>query len=116
MRKCGNCGETGHNRRTCSASKPDPVIESVVEFEIEAPEEEEQEEVEVVTCSLCYDEGHTIETCMYNIPEGKKLGPDLMECGHFSWWWENERCTRCNIFTIVLEKLENEINQVANEN
>tara|TARA_R110000824_G_scaffold164349_1_gene340531 strand:- start:438 stop:773 length:336 start_codon:yes stop_codon:yes gene_type:complete len=107
MRKCGNCGQAGHNRRTCPVSKPEPVIESIVEFEIEAPEEEE--EVEVVTCRLCYDEGHTIETCMYNIPKDKKLGPDLMKCGHFSWWWEDERCTRCNIVSIVLEKLDNEV-------
>ena len=107
MRKCGNCGQAGHNRRTCPVSKPEPVIESIVEFEIEAPEEEE--EVEVVTCRLCYDEGHTIETCMNNIPKDKKLGPDLMKCGHFSWWWEDERCTRCNIVSIVLEKLDNEV-------
>ena len=45
MRKCGNCGQTGHNRRTCPVSKPEPVIESIVEFEIEAPEEEEEVEV-----------------------------------------------------------------------
>ena len=109
MRKCGNCGEPGHNRRTCP--------------ELEVIEEVEQEEEEVVVvekpkkkrkqrCRSCGEEDdHTAKNCPYKpLPEGADIGPKKMECGHFSWWHRNEECELCTkaIFHRHLEDEEKE--------
>ena len=89
-RKCGKCGQTGHNSRTCSNQekeivKPEPV-------EVEKPKKKK-----VLICSLCKEDEHTAKNCPYKpVPEGTKLGPTRMECGHFSWWLtKNKECKVC---------------------
>jgi hypothetical protein len=95
MRKCGNCGETGHNRRTCTQLE---VIEEV--------EQEEEEEVVVVEkpkkkrkqrCRACGEEDdHTAKNCPYKpIPADADIGPKRMDCGHWSWWKQDDECTVC---------------------
>jgi hypothetical protein len=134
MRTCGNCGETGHNRRTCpvkthssskkTISKPRlcggcgqpghnrrtcPVKDTpkvVVKKVIEEVVEEPKKKKPSVVCSLCGDEGHLAKTCFLKFDPNKKYGPDEMECGHFSWWLNKGICERCNIIEIILEKID----------
>jgi len=95
MRKCVNCGETGHNRRTC------PELEIIEEVE-----QEEEEEVVVVEepkkkrkqrCRSCGEEDdHTAKNCPYKpIPADADIGPKKMDCGHFTWWHRNGECELC---------------------
>ena len=99
MRKCGNCGETGHNRRTCTQ------LEVIEEVEEDGYLEEEEVVVikpkkkkKVIKCSDCGEEDdHTAKNCPYKpIPEGADIGPKLMECGHFDWWLEDGECVCCS--------------------
>lgn len=96
MRKCGNCGETGHNRRRC------PELEVIEETD----QEEEEEEVVVVEepkkkrkqrCRACGEEDdHTAKDCPYKpIPKDQDIGPKKMDCGHFTWWHRNGECELC---------------------
>ncbi len=95
-RKCGNCGESGHNRRTC----PHP---SQVEEEEEASYDEEiiiikrPKKKRSYTCKLCGEkDDHRADNCPYRpVPEGKKIGPSMMDCGHWSWWFEKGQCQQC---------------------
>lgn len=96
MRKCGNCGEPGHNRRRC------PELEVIEETD----QEEEEEEVVVVEepkkkrkqrCRACGEEDdHTAKDCPYKpIPADADIGPKKMDCGHFTWWHRNGECELC---------------------
>lgn len=110
-RACGNCGEYGHNRRTC------PQLQKV-----EEPEPIPEEEEVVVTkpkrkkrgykCKLCGEKNdHRAENCPYKpVPEGTKLGPTKMECGHSSWWFQGGECVMCtkSLFTRHYNRKENE--------
>lgn len=95
MRKCGSCGQPGHNRRTC------PELEIIEEVE-----QEEEEEVVVVEepkkkrkqrCRSCGEEDdHTAKNCPYKpIPADADIGPKKMDCGHFTWWHRNGECELC---------------------
>ena len=94
-RKCGNCGETGHNVRTCPHS-------------VEQEEEETYYDEEIViipkprkkrsySCKLCGEkDDHRADSCPYRpVPAGKVIGPTVMECGHNSWWFEKGQCQKC---------------------
>jgi len=96
MRKCGNCGEPGHNRRTC------PELEVIEEVE-----QEEEEDVVVVEkpkkkrkqrCRACGEEDdHTAKNCPYEpLPADADIGPKKMDCGHFTWWLKDDKCELCN--------------------
>ena len=79
MRKCGNCGETGHNRRTCPGLKVKKTRQKPVKAEIvkkPAPVIEEDTPIPA--------------------PTGRVIGPVMMECGHWSWWKEQGECQLCN--------------------
>tara|TARA_R110002073_G_scaffold68184_2_gene169425 strand:+ start:555 stop:890 length:336 start_codon:yes stop_codon:yes gene_type:complete len=99
MRKCGNCGETGHNRRTCTQLE---VIEEVEEDgyleEEEVVVEKPKKKKKVLKCADCGEEDdHTAKDCPYKpLPEGADIGPKLMECGHFSWWLKDGECELCS--------------------
>ena len=107
MRKCGNCGEPGHNRRTC------PELEVIEEVE------QDDEEVEVVIkeatpkkktrkCRACGEkDDHTAKNCPYKpLPEGTEIGPRKMDCGCWSWWKRDGKCDLCSraIFTRHLDE------------
>lgn len=103
MRKCGNCGETGHNRRTCKSTTtkvPAVIIEEDDGVEIVCDENWNpiKEKKKVVRCRSCGEkDDHTAKNCPYKpIPEGADIGPKLMECGHFSWWHRNGECGLCS--------------------
>lgn len=118
MRKCGNCGQPGHYRSTCTSGatavaktsvKKASVAEAVVdEFEEDDGDYEEtlcdefwrplkkEKNKKVILCSVCGDEGHNAATCYYSKPAPAVLGPTIMECGHFTWWMEDGECSRCN--------------------
>ena len=88
MRKCGHCGQPGHNRRTCAALH-DEAEEVVV---VEKPKKKKK----VSKCRDCGEEGHTAKKCPYKPPpEGADIGPKMMECGHWSWWHRNGECELC---------------------
>ena len=90
MRKCGNCGQPGHNRRTC----PDlQVEEEVVEVVPEKPKKKKRKQQ---ICSVCYDEEHTKKNCMYAVEIEGPIGPAKMDCGHFTWWLKDDKCELCN--------------------
>jgi len=97
-RTCGACGEKGHNRRTCPETTKEEEEEEqvVVTSDLNQPPKKEKK---VSRCLLCDEEDdHPTEDCPYKpLPEGTKLGPTPMECGHFSWWRENEVCTKCSV-------------------
>ena len=103
MRKCGNCGETGHNRRTCKSTttkEPAAIIEEEddgVEIVCDENWNPIKEKKKVVRCRSCGEkDDHTAKNCPYKpIPEGTDIGPKLMECGHFSWWHRNGECELC---------------------
>jgi hypothetical protein len=100
-RKCGVCGKKGHNARTCPSKTEEPKI---VEQEIEE-QEEEIEEVFIkkpkkrrsYKCPLCDEvDDHRESDCPYTpLPEGKEVGPRMMECNHWSWWLSNGVCEQC---------------------
>ena len=94
MRKCGSCGQLGHNRRTC----PDLQVEEVQEEVIEVVPEKPKKKKRTIKCNLCNEKNdHKTEQCPYKpIAEDVVLGPDLMECGHFSWWLKDNECEICN--------------------
>ena len=88
MRKCGHCGQPGHNRRTCAALH-DEAEEVVV---VEKPKKKKK----VSKCRDCGEVGHTAKKCPYKpLPEGADIGPKMMECGHWSWWHRNGECELC---------------------
>ena len=92
-RTCGNCGGKGHNRRSCSkATKEEEHIEITCDHNWQPKKKKK-----VVKCSLCGEkDDHKAKNCPHKpLPEGTKVGPALMECGHFSWWKENKVCTKC---------------------
>ena len=97
-RTCGNCGEKGHNRRSCSKATKEEEEEEHIEITCDHNWQPKKEK-KVVKCSLCGErDDHTAKNCPYQpLPEGTKLGPTLMECGHFSWWKEKEVCTKCSV-------------------
>lgn len=101
MRKCGQCGQQGHNKRTC----PELNTAKEVEQEQEEFEEYEEEVVEkpkkkapTIKCEECGEQDdHVAENCPYKAnPEDMDLGPKIMECGHFSWWLKDDECECCS--------------------
>ena len=107
MRKCGYCGEPGHNRRTCPKLKADKEAELEEEVVVEKPKKKKK----VSKCRECGEEEHTAKDCPYKpLPEGVDIGPKLMECGHFSWWHRNGECELCTkaIFHRQLDDEEQE--------
>ena len=76
MRKCGYCGEPGHNRRTCPKLKADKEAELEEEVVVEEPKRK--------------------KSPYKPLPEGVEIGPKLMECGHFSWWLKDGECELCS--------------------
>ena len=94
MRKCGYCGEPGHNRRTCPKLKADKEAELEEEVVVEKPKKKKK----VLKCTDCgEEEDHTAKDCPYKpLPEGADIGPKLMECGHFSWWLKDGECELCS--------------------
>ena len=86
MRKCGHCGQPGHNRRTCPALHDEAVIV------VEKPKKKKK----VSKCRDCGEVGHTAKKCPYKpLPEGADIGPKMMECGHWSWWRKDGECELC---------------------
>ena len=89
MRKCGHCGQPGHNRRTCPALH-DEAEEVIV---VEKPKKKKK----VSKCRDCGEVGHTAKKCPYKpLPEGADIGPKMMECGHWSWWRKDDECELCS--------------------
>lgn len=93
MRKCGNCGQPGHNRRTCPDLQVEEVEEEVVEV---VPEKPKRKKRKKQICSVCYDEEHTKKNCMYAVEIEGPIGPSKMDCGHFTWWLKDDKCELCN--------------------
>ena len=92
MRKCGYCGEPGHNRRTCPKLKADKEAELEEEVVVQKPKKKKK----VSKCRECGEEGHTAKNCPYKpLPEGADIGPKMMECGHWSWWRKDGECELC---------------------
>jgi hypothetical protein len=94
MRKCGYCGKTGHNRRTC------PKLKAEKEAELEAEEvvvTKKPKKTRKQRCRSCGEEDdHTAKDCPYKpLPADADIGPKKMECGHFSWWHRNGECELC---------------------
>jgi hypothetical protein len=85
MRKCGNCGKTGHNRRTCPGLKKKKTKKPTVKVE-------KIEEVKIVK------KKRPVMKSDPPIPEptGRVIGPVMMDCGHWSWWKEQGECQLCN--------------------
>tara|TARA_B100000900_G_scaffold391182_1_gene385555 strand:+ start:3051 stop:3422 length:372 start_codon:yes stop_codon:yes gene_type:complete len=109
MRKCGNCGQPGHYRSTCTrkrSPKPvDPVVEQIEEEDVDYEEVlcdenwkplKKEKNKKPIICTVCGDEGHNEESCYYSKPPPDVIGPTIMECGHFTWWMEDGECSRCN--------------------
>ena len=94
MRKCGYCGKTGHNRRTCPKLKADKEAELAAEevVVVEKPKKKRKQR-----CRACGEEDdHTAKNCPYKpIPADADIGPKRMECGHWSWWKQDGECTVC---------------------
>lgn len=102
MRRCGNCGQPGHNRRTCKAGSQEiqQQNEKILEEEaqtIEQPAKPRKPKKPKYICPLCGDEDkHKEKNCPYQPPEDESiLGPDKLECGHFSWWLRDGECDLC---------------------
>ena len=95
-RTCGNCGGKGHNRRSCSKATKEEEEEEHIEITCDHNWQPKKKK-KVFRCSLCGEkDDHKAKNCPYKpLPEGTKVGPALMECGHFSWWKENKVCTKC---------------------
>ena len=93
-RACGNCGEVGHNRRTC----PQLVVIEEVEEEEEVVVEAPKPKKKVQRCRACGEkDDHTAKHCPYKpIPADVQIGPTKLECGCFSWWLRNGECERCS--------------------
>ena len=109
MRKCGYCGEPGHNRRTCPKLKADKEAELEEEVVVQKPKKKKK----VSKCRDCGEEGHTAKNCPYKpLPEGADIGPKLMECGHFSWWLKDGECELCS-GAIYRRHLNNHIKEAA---
>ena len=104
MRKCGNCGEPGHNRRTCptaSKKKETTIVEeevSTAEVRCDSNWKPITTKKKVMICRSCGEkDDHTAKNCPYK-PDAAdvELGPTIMECGHFTWWNDDGECSRCN--------------------
>ena len=95
MRRCGNCGEPGHNRRTCTQLE---TIKEVEQEEEEVVIEQPKPKKRVQRCRACGEkDDHTAKHCPYKpIPAGVQIGPTKLECGCFSWWMRNGECERCS--------------------
>ena len=98
MSKCRNCGELGHNRRTCPELEVVEEVEEEEEVVVEKPKPKRKQR-----CRSCGEEDdHTAKDCPYKpLPADADIGPKKMECGHFSWWHRNGECELCTkvIFT-----------------
>tara|TARA_R110000796_G_scaffold2465_1_gene9713 strand:- start:619 stop:1101 length:483 start_codon:yes stop_codon:yes gene_type:complete len=110
-RRCGGCGQSGHDKRNCphkDGTKPKPSVKiaKIEENEQGDGDYEEtlcdenwkplkKEKKKIVTCSVCGDEGHNAASCYYSKPALDALGPTIMECGHFTWWMDDGKCSRC---------------------
>ena len=93
MRKCGYCGKTGHNRRTCPKLKADKEAELAAE---EVVVTKKPKKKRVRRCTLCGEEDHTAKNCPYKpLPADADIGPKKMECGHWSWRHRNGECELC---------------------
>ena len=94
MRKCGNCGEPGHNRRTCTQLE---VIEEVEQEEEEVVVVEKPKKKRKQRCRSCGEEDdHTAKNCPYKpLPADADIGPKMMECGCWSWWQSDGECQLC---------------------
>ena len=94
MRKCGYCGKTGHNRRTCPKLKADKEAELAAEevVVVEKPKKKRKQR-----CRACGEEDdHTAKNCPYKpVPADQDIGPKRLECGHWSWWHSNGECQLC---------------------
>ena len=96
-RKCGNCGESGHNSRTCphpsQVEEEEETYDYVGEMVVINPPKKKRS----FSCKLCGEkDDHRADSCPYRpVPEGKVIGPTVMECGHNSWWFEKGRCQQC---------------------
>jgi hypothetical protein len=110
MRKCGYCGKTGHNRRTCPKLKADKKAELEAEVVVEAPKPKKKAQ----RCRACGEkDDHTAKNCPYKpLPEGTDIGPKMMECGCWSWWARDGECQRCSK-TIFLEQFDDEEQEAA---
>ena len=93
MRKCGNCGEPGHNRRTCPQIEVIEEVEQEEDFDLEEYYEQEvmvekpKKKAPQSNVKNVEKKTTVAENCPYKtIPEDMDLGPKIMECGHFSWW------------------------------
>ena len=95
MRRCGRCGETGHNRRTCP--DPEEIVEAEEEQEEEVVVEKPAPKKKTIRCRLCSEkDDHTAKNCPYKpLPEGIMIGPTRMECGCWSWWQLEGECQLC---------------------
>jgi hypothetical protein len=111
MRKCGYCGEPGHNRRTC------PKLKAEKEAELEAEEvvvTKKPKKKRKQRCRSCGEEDdHTAKDCPYKpLPADADIGPKKMECGHFSWWHRNGECELCTK-AIFHRQFDNEEKEAA---
>lgn len=90
-RTCGKCGNIGHNSRTCrSTATPKLSVHDIVVQTPEVPKKKR-----VIKCSIC-GSNHTKSRCPWG---GKKAvqGPKKMKCGHFAWWKAKDKtCDKCN--------------------
>ena len=101
MRKCGACGEVGHNRRTCPG-----VVEEIAELVVEKPEIKTKRKRKPKVCSVCYEEGHTKKSCMYAVEIEGPIGPTKMDCGHFTWWLKDDECELCSRMANLTRKVK----------
>ena len=110
MRKCGYCGKTGHNRRTCPKLKADKKAELEAEVVVEKPKPKNK----VQRCRACGEkDDHTAKNCPYKpLPAGTDVGPRRMECGCWSWWLRDGECDLCSR-AIFLRHLDDEEKEAA---
>ena len=103
--RCGNCGISGHNKRTCKV---------VVRRKSKRLRKPTISLKRIVKCGSCGDTGHNKKTCVKRIlkqPEYKSCAICMddckektctLECGHmfhtkciFTWFKKNNNCPMC---------------------
>lgn len=63
MRACGNCGETGHNRRTCKKGKKEQQVRPKKKRSLAKTKTRRKKKKKARKCGLCEEPGHDARNC-----------------------------------------------------